>query len=55
MKALEATGKKVSLFTLPVGERAKSLGTVERGYRFLLENNIDRKGLICTLGGWCCW
>ncbi len=50
-KALEATGKKVSLFTLPLGERAKSLSTVERGYRFLLENNIDRKGLICALGG----
>jgi len=24
---------------------------VERGYQFLLENNIDRKGLICALGG----
>jgi 3-dehydroquinate synthase len=51
MKALRATGKKVSLLTLPAGERAKSLRTVERGYRFLLENNIDRKGLICALGG----
>jgi 3-dehydroquinate synthase len=51
LKALKATGKKVSLFTLPVGERAKSLNTVERGYRFLLENNVDRKGLICSLGG----
>jgi 3-dehydroquinate synthase len=50
-KALAATGKKVSLLTLPVGERAKSLKTVERGYKFLLENNIDRKGLICALGG----
>jgi 3-dehydroquinate synthase len=51
MKALKPTGKKLSLFTLPVGERAKSLREVERGYKFLLENNIDRKGLICTLGG----
>ncbi len=51
LQALEATGKKVSLLTLPVGERAKSLNTVERGYKFLLENNIDRKGLICALGG----
>jgi 3-dehydroquinate synthase len=48
---LKATGKKVLLFVLPVGERAKSLSTAERGYRFLLENNIDRKGLICALGG----
>jgi len=51
MKALKATGKRVSLFTPPVGERAKSLSTVERGYQFLLEHNVDRKGLICALGG----
>lgn len=51
LQKLIAIGKKASLFTLPVGERAKSLSAVERGYRFLLENNIDRKGLICTLGG----
>jgi 3-dehydroquinate synthase len=51
IKALEAAGKKVSLLTLSVGERAKSLKTVERGYRFLLESNIDRRGLICALGG----
>jgi 3-dehydroquinate synthase len=50
-EVLEITGKKVSLLTLPVGERAKSLKTVERGYKFLLENNIDRRGLICALGG----
>jgi 3-dehydroquinate synthase len=51
MKALGATRKKLSLFTLPVGERAKSLRQIEGGYRFLLENNVDRKGLICALGG----
>jgi len=51
IKALGATGKKVSLLTLPTGERAKSLRTVERGYRFLLESNIDRRGLIGALGG----
>jgi len=51
IKALETTGKKVSLLTLPVGEKTKSLNIIERGYQFLLENNIDRKGLICALGG----
>ena len=51
LKALRATRKNVSLFTLPVGEKAKSLREVERGYKFLLEKNIDRKGLICALGG----
>jgi 3-dehydroquinate synthase len=48
---LRTMGKKVSLFTLPTGERAKSLSTVERGYNFLLANRVDRKGLICALGG----
>ena len=51
LKTLGATGKRVSLFTPPAGERAKSLSTVERGYQFLLEHNVDRKGLICALGG----
>jgi 3-dehydroquinate synthase len=51
MKALKPTKKRTLLFTLPVGERAKSLRLIEGGYRFLLENNIDRKGLICALGG----
>jgi 3-dehydroquinate synthase len=51
LQILRVAGKRVLLFTLPVGERAKSLSTVERGYRFLLENNIDRKGLICIFGG----
>ena len=51
LQALKATGEKVSLLALPVGEKTKSLNTVERGYQFLLENNIDRKGLICALGG----
>jgi 3-dehydroquinate synthase len=51
MQSLEATGKRALLFTLPVGERAKTLRQVERGYKFLLEKNIDRKALICTLGG----
>ena len=50
-RALQVTGKGISVFTLPVGERSKSLRMAERGYRFLLDNNVDRKGLICTLGG----
>jgi 3-dehydroquinate synthase len=49
--ALQATGKRISVLTLPVGERTKSLRVAERGYQFLLAQNTDRKGLICTLGG----
>jgi 3-dehydroquinate synthase len=51
LAALKAAGKKVSLFTIPTGEKTKSLGTVQRGYRFLLTNRVDRKGLVCALGG----
>lgn len=51
IKALEVTRKKIAVFTMPAGERAKSLRVAERGYRFLLENGIDRRALICTLGG----
>lgn len=51
LKTLGATGKKVLMLTLPAGERTKSLSTVGRGYKFLLDNNIDRKGLICAMGG----
>jgi 3-dehydroquinate synthase len=50
-RALRATGKRLSVFTVPAGERTKSLRAVERGYRFLLENSVDRKGLVCNLGG----
>jgi 3-dehydroquinate synthase len=49
--SLQATGKRISVLTLPVGERTKSLRVAERSYRFLMEHNTDRKGLICTLGG----
>ena len=50
-EALKATGKRVLIFTLPAGERSKSLKQVERGYQFLLENGVDRKALLCVLGG----
>jgi 3-dehydroquinate synthase len=51
IRVLEATKKKVSLFALPASDRAKSPNTVARAYRYLLENNVDRNALICTLGG----
>src|SRR4030042_1799213 len=51
LKALKTYSKKTCVFSLPVGERAKSLGIVDRAYMFLLQKNIDREGLICRLGG----
>jgi len=51
LQILKSAEKKALTFTLPVGEKAKSMSTMERGYKFLLENNVDRKGLVCALGG----
>ncbi len=48
---LKATGKKVLVFTVPRGERSKSLEEAERAYKFLLNNNVDRRALLCILGG----
>ena len=50
-KALKATGKRVLTFTFPAGERSKSTRQVEKGYRFLLDNGVDRNALLCVLGG----
>jgi len=50
-ETLEATGKRVIVFTVPRGENSKSLKEAERGYRFFLNNNVDRKALLCALGG----
>ncbi len=50
-EALEATRKRVIVFTVPVGEDSKSLEEAERVYRFLMNNNVGRKALLCVLGG----
>jgi len=51
LEALKATGKRVLMLTFPAGERSKSLKQVERGYRFLIDNGVDRNALLCILGG----
>ena len=51
LEALKAMGKKVLMLTFPAGERSKSLKQVERGYRFLIDNGVDRNALLCILGG----
>ena len=50
-EVLGATGKKVLVFTVPRGEKSKSLREAERIFRFLMSSNIDRKALLCVLGG----
>ncbi len=51
MEALGATGRRLLKYTFPAGERSKSLRQVERAYQFLMENGVDRNGLLCVLGG----
>ncbi len=50
-EALEATRKRVLIFTVPMAENSKSLEEAERVYRFLMNNNVGRKALLCVLGG----
>lgn len=51
MEVLKATGKRALMFTLPAGEGSKSLKQIERGYRLLMDNGVDRNALLCVLGG----
>jgi 3-dehydroquinate synthase len=49
--SLAGADRPVYIFTPPAGERAKSLRVVERAYTFFMENGIDRRALVCNLGG----
>ena len=42
---------KVCQFTFPAGEAHKNLDTVQDLFQCLIENGIDRKGLVVALGG----
>lgn len=48
---LEGKCSKVSLYTFPAGEEHKTLDTVRDLYRFLIEENFDRKDMLLALGG----
>ena len=48
---LGKNGRKTIRFPLANGESAKSPEEMARGYRFLLDNGIDRSTLIGVLGG----
>ncbi len=49
--ALRSTGKKVQIYSVPPGEKAKSLDSAERAYRSLMEYGFDRRAVLCVLGG----
>lgn len=51
LKHLEPICKKTVSFTFQAGEERKNLTTVNDIYRFLIEQNFDRKDLLVALGG----
>ena len=50
-KLLEPLCKQVISFTFQSGEERKNLTTVNDIYRFLIEQNFDRKDMLVALGG----
>ena len=50
-RILETVFEKVTCFVFPAGEENKNLATVQRLYHHLIENGIDRGGLLAALGG----
>ena len=50
-EALEQAAERVSVFTFEAGEAQKNLDTIRQMYDFLLQEGIDRKGLLAALGG----
>ena len=43
--------RKAVKFVFPAGEENKNLDTVKDAYRFLIENELDRKDVLLALGG----
>ena len=50
-KMLEPICKKVVTFTFQAGEEQKNLSTINDIYRFLIEQQFDRKDMLVALGG----
>ena len=48
---LEGVASKVTTFVFPAGEASKNLDTVQKLYRHLIEEHMDRKDLLVALGG----
>ena len=49
--ALGKAGTFCGSFVFPAGESHKHLGTVETLYEHLIQEGMDRKGVLCALGG----
>lgn len=50
-EALSNTASSVFVFTFEAGEKNKNLNTVQKLYQTLIENGMDRHGLLAALGG----
>lgn len=50
-RALEATGKRVRLYTVPPGEGAKSIARLEALLRAFARDGLDRGAAVVALGG----
>lgn len=50
-KELVMTASEVFMFVFPAGEPNKNLDTVKDLYRFLIQHEMDRTGILAALGG----
>ena len=48
---LKKVTDNVFLYSIPAGEQNKNLKEIEKIYRFLIENKVDRHDLLVALGG----
>ncbi len=52
--ALEAGGIDTTVAVIPVSEKKKTLGTVRKLYELMLENRLERRDPVVSLGGGIC-
>lgn len=50
-KLLQGNCRKVVKFVFPCGEESKTLDTVREAYKFLIQEEFDRKDMLLALGG----
>lgn len=50
-RVLTEVASKVSVFVFEAGEKNKNLNTVQKLYKALIENQLDRKSIVVALGG----
>ena len=50
-RALSETAERVFFFCFQAGEASKNLDTVQKLYETLIQNKMDRKGILAALGG----